>query len=157
MHRTYQRLLGLIVPLALLCVGCGTTRPTTTAPCITESMKGLVIRWGTEDEAGNVRAWQLTTKGELFDISAEKDETADTTYVTYLAPEAYCERAAAVKDAFLQTQAMNVRGARARFVEYVNAASTVYLRVVWNPDLSTFQSRYFRAEYDALMQHVPAT
>lgn len=156
MHRTSRGLLGLILIVGVVAAGCGTTRPSTNAPCITDSMTGLMIRWGTEDETGNVVAYQLNAKGELFDISAAKGKAADTSYVRFIDPTAYCERAAAVKDAFLQTQAMNVRGPRARFVEYVNPASTVYLRVVWNPDLSTFQSRYFRAEYDALMQHVPA-
>lgn len=156
MHRTSRGLSGLILILAVVAAGCGTTRPSTNASCITESMTGLMIRWGTEDEAGNVVAYQLNAKGELFGIATSTGGSGDTSYLTFIDPTAYCERAAAVKDAFLQTQAMNVRGARARFVEYVNPASTVYLRVVWNPDLSTFQSRYFRAEYDALMQHVPA-
>ncbi|MBN9400827.1 MAG: hypothetical protein J0I17_11680 ['Candidatus Kapabacteria' thiocyanatum] len=139
--------------------GCGSSRPTTTAPCIGESLKELVIRWGTEhDSISTVEGYELTTKGEVFRFEGPKSaaDSLPRTYLGFVDQAAYCEEAAATKDAFLKTQALNVRGIRGRFVEYVNPRTGVYLRVVWNPDLQTFQSRDFRAQYEALMQLVPA-
>lgn len=157
MHRPPGRLFVLTLLAWTLLSGCfaGSPRPTTPAPCITQKLQDLVIRWGTEDSTGRVQAYEVNTRGEIFDISSTADDKAERQYITHVDYPTYCERAAAIKDAFLQTQAMNVRGSRARFMEYVNPASDVYLRVTWNPDLSTFQSRYFRAEFDAIMAHVP--
>jgi hypothetical protein len=135
---------------------CGSSsviRPTSYAPCIdTTTSKGLIIRWGTEhDSVGVVEGFQLDAHGYLFSFNGRKGDTALVlTDAGFVEQQEYCTRAAAVKEAFLRTQAMNVRGARGRFVEYRNPATGVYLRVVWNPDLQTFQSRFFRAEYDSL-------
>lgn len=103
-----------------------------------------------------MRAYEMNAMGEVFDISAPSGIKAEPKYVTHLDPAVYCERMAAVNDAFLQTQAMNVRGDRARYMEYVNPTTDVFLRVTWNPDLETFQSRYFRSEFNAMMEYVPA-
>jgi hypothetical protein len=158
MPRPVERLSVALTSLCLLLAGCvaSVPRPTTPAPCITPKLQGLMIRWGTVEPTGHVRAYEMNTRGEVFDISAPEGMTAQPTYVTHLDQAVYCERVTAINDAFLQTQAMNVRGERARFMEYVNPTTDVYLRVTWNPDLTTFQSRYFRAEFDAIMEHVPA-
>jgi len=158
MYRKDQRLLVLTACVCVILAGCTASapRPTTTAPCITDKLKGLVVRWGTEEATGQVQAYEMNTMGEIFDISGPIGMKTEPKYIKHLDQTVYCDRAAAIKDAFLQTQAMNVRGQRARFMEYANPSADVYLRVVWNPDLSTFQSRYFRAEYDAIMAHIPA-
>lgn len=128
-----------------------TTRPEGFAHCINESQHELYIRWGTEDETtGLLTGSFMNAKGEVFAFTNPRDSVMDTVYAGYLANDHFCQRAAAVQEAFLRTQAMNVRGTKARFVEYVNKPRNVFLRVVWNPDLQTFQSRYFRSEFDSL-------
>jgi hypothetical protein len=98
-----------------------------------------------------VEGHQLDAHGYLFSFQGRKGDTAlPLTDAGFIDQQEYCTRAAAVKEAFLRTQAMNVRGIRGRFVEYRNPVTGVYLRVVWNPDLQTFQSRFFRAEFDSL-------
>jgi len=139
--------------------GCGSSRPTTTAPCIGESLKELVIRWGTEhDSISTVEGYELTTKGEVFRFEGPKSaaDSLPRTYLGFVDQAAYCEEAAATKDAFLKTQALNPRVNIRLFVDSHIRRTGVYLRVVWNPDLQTFQSRDFRAQYEALMQLVPA-
>lgn len=143
------------VALAALLQACVTPRPDTIAPCINESVEGLILRWGTSDSTQHTEAYEMNTKGHLFTISGPTGRSIQPTYIGAIGGDLYCERANSVKDAFLQTQALNVSASRARFVEYVNPAANVYLRAVWNPDLSTFHSRYFRAEYEALMKLLP--
>ncbi len=154
---------AFVVPMVILCMSallsasCTTTtrpRPTAVAPCITEAQRELSVRWGTEDDSAHtVDAYLMNTKGEIFRLETNTDKRTDTVYLTAADPQEYCQRAEAVKTAYLKTQAMNVRGVRARYVEYVNPKTDVYLRVVWNPDIPTFQSRFFRAEFDSL-QHL---
>ncbi|MCU0329544.1 MAG: hypothetical protein MUC47_01025 [Candidatus Kapabacteria bacterium] len=138
--------------LACIVVACGTTRPIAPAPCLSPALHDLVIQWGTEDDSTRrIEAWELSSKGEVEALVGTHRDSLQRSYVGALASQDYCQRVDAIKAAYLQTQAMNVRGTRARFVSYSNASGNVYLRVVWNPDLQTFQSRVFRAEYDSLM------
>jgi len=67
----------------------------------------------------------------------------------------YCSRVQTLNTALLKTQALHSPGTLARFIEYANPASSVYLRAVWNPDLQTFQSRDMREQFDSLMTLVP--
>ncbi|CAN5477471.1 hypothetical protein BH10BAC6_BH10BAC6_15480 [soil metagenome] len=154
---------AIALPLAILCLilfgaSCSTTskpRPTTYAPCVTEQHRELSVRWGTvDDSARTTDAYLLNTKGEVFRLETDTDNQTDTVFLNSVPQTEYCVRADAVKTAYLKTQAMNVRGTRARYVEYVNPKTDVYLRVVWNPDLQTFQSRFFRAEFDSLQRLV---
>lgn len=145
--------------LAVGLCGCAATvvRPTAIAPCIAEQSRELVIRWGTEDDSlKTFEGYQLNTKGEVFSLRKRSEGVYDTTFFNVITPSAYCTRSEGVRSAFLKTQALSVRGVRARFVEYVNPKSDVYLRVVWNPDIPTFQSRFFRAEFDSLQRFVAA-
>lgn len=153
----------LVLPLAILCLtligaSCSTAskpRPTTYAPCIAEQQRDLSVRWGTEDDSAHTAdVYLMNTKGEIFRLETDADKQTDTVYLYSVPQTEYCQRADAVKTAYLKTQAMNVRGTRARYVEYVNPKTDVYLRVVWNPDIPTFQSRFFRAEFDSLQRLV---
>lgn len=138
--------------LACIVLACGSSRPIAPAPCLAPSLHDLVIRWGTEDDSTHrIEAWELSSKGEVEALVGTHRDSLQRSYLGAMEPNDYCQRADAIKAAYLQTQAMNVRGVRARFVTYSNPSSNVYLRVVWNPDLQTFQSRVFRAEYDSLM------
>jgi len=154
---------AIVHPLAILCLvllgaSCSTStkpRPTTVAPCISEQQRELSVRWGTEDDSTHTSdAYLLNTKGEVFRLETDTDKQTDTIFLNSVPQTEYCQRADAVKTAYLKTQAMNVRGRRARYVEYVNPKTDVYLRVVWNPDIPTFQSRFFRAEFDSLQRLV---
>ncbi|MDZ4745671.1 MAG: hypothetical protein SGJ05_06680 [bacterium] len=156
-------LLAFVLGTSLIFLACGTPRPTTVAPCISAVQHDLTVRWGTEhDSAGTVEGYELNAKGELFRYGGErgaKGEQADITmnrhFLVAIDQAQYCDVTKTVQNTFLKVQALNVRGIRGRFIEYVNAARNVYLRAVWNPDLSTFQSRDMREQYDALMQLVP--
>lgn len=140
-----------------LFVSCGTPRPDSVAPCISIQQHDLMVRWGTEhDSVNTVEGFELNAKGELFRYEGDKSDTAlRRRFLVALDQAMYCDITKNVQNTFLKVQALNVRGTRGRFIEYVNATRNVYLRAVWNPDLSTFQSRDMREQYDALMQLVP--
>lgn len=153
MYRAY-RFLPLLI---LLSASCGTPRATGPAPCLKPSQHELVIRWGTEhDSAGTVEGYELDAKGELYRFSGPKSPEPQREFVMMLEPMTYCSTASDVQAVHLKVLALNVRGIRGRFIDYVNASSNVYLRAVWNPDLQTFQSRDMRALYDRLMSLVPS-
>ena len=117
---------------------------------------GLVIRWGTEqDSLGTVEQFTMNTKGEIFSFSGKIVDRGDGAYRIAIDQSKYCGIAKDVTDCFLKTQALNVRGKSARFIEYRNVQSDVYLRAVWNPELKTFQSRDMRELYDQLMTLLP--
>ena len=97
----------------------------------------------------------MNTKGEIFSFSGKITDRADGAYRLAIDQSKYCGLAKDVTDCFLRTQALNVRGKSARFIEYRNVQSDVYLRAVWNPDLMTFQSRDMRELYDQLMALLP--
>lgn len=146
----------LMIIAALTASSCGTSRPEKVAPCVTDRQVDLVIRWGTEhDSLGTVEQFTMNTKGEVFTFSGAIAERADGGYTLAVDQSAYCDLTKDVMSCFLKTQALNVRGKRARFIEYRNVRSDVYLRAVWNPDLETFQSRDMRELYDQLMKLIP--
>lgn len=146
----------LMILTALVATSCGTPRPNKAAPCVTERQVDLVIRWGTEhDSLGTVEQFTMNTKGEVFTFSGPTTERADGNYTLAVDQSKYCDLAKDVMSCFLKTQALNVRGTRARYIEYRNVRSDVYLRAVWNPDLETFQSRDMRELYDQLMMLIP--
>lgn len=146
----------LMIIAALAATSCTTPRPEKVAPCVTDRQVDLVIRWGTElDSLGTVEQYTMNTKGEVFTFSGAIAERTDGGYTLAVDQSAYCDLAKDVMSCFLKTQALNVRGKRARFIEYRNVRSDVYLRAVWNPDLETFQSRDMRELYDQLMKLIP--
>jgi hypothetical protein len=145
----------LMMALAVVAAaGCGgTSRPAASAPCITERSTHLLVRWGHEDDSlRTITYYEVNAKGEVTRYRGTTRDSVQSDYRGWIPHTAYCERIASTRSAFLQTQAMNARGVRARFMEYVNPNGDVFLRVVWNPDLQTFQSRFIRPEYDAFMQ-----
>ncbi len=114
-----------------------------------------MIRWGTEDDSlKTATRYSMNTKGEIFHYSGPMADTMLETYAMHVDASDYCEIASSVNTTFLKTQALGVRGKRARYIEYVNPHTDVYLRAMWNPDLSTFQSRDMRAEYARLMDYL---
>lgn len=140
----------------MFAVACSAPRPESIAPCAQRAGTELVIRWGTENDSLNkAEVYSVSTKGEIFKHVGPIIGTDPTSYIGFADHETYCSVAGAVRDAFLKTQALNTRGTKARFIEYRNERTDVYLRAVWNPDLSTFQSRDMREQYDALMAIVP--
>ncbi|MBK6761560.1 MAG: hypothetical protein IPH85_09770 [Ignavibacteria bacterium] len=146
----------LMILAALAATSCTTPRPDKVAPCVTDRQVDLVIRWGTEhDSLGTVEQFTMNTKGELFTYRGSIAERADGGYSLAVEQSKYCDLAKDVMSCFLKTQALNVRGTRARYIEYRNVRSDVYLRAVWNPDLETFQSRDMRELYDQLMKLIP--
>jgi hypothetical protein len=155
--RRVSRWLILTGSVAVLtgCLSATRQRPTTPAPCIRENQRDIVVRWGTEDDSlKTLTRFSVNTKGEVFRYSGPITDTISETYVTHLDASDYCDVAASVNTTFLKTQALSVRGKRARYIEYINPHTDVYLRAMWNPDLSTFQSRDMRAEYDRLMDYL---
>jgi len=151
----------LLTPFAIVCLclfaSCGSPRPAAVAPCISIQQHDLTVRWGTEhDSANTVEGYELNAKGELFRYEGDKSDTAlKRRFLVAIDQAQYCDVTKTVQNTFLKVQALNVRGIRGRFIEYVNATRNVYLRAVWNPDLQTFQSRDMREQYDVLMQLVP--
>lgn len=145
------------VVFCVLVGACASTRPTVQAPCITPKTSDLIISWGTEDDSTRQRnGYMMNTYGEMYSITGTIGTSiSDTLYLGYINPSLYCTTATEVRDAFLKTQALNVRGTRGRYMMYANPKSDVYLRAVWNPDLETFQSREMRLQYNALMQLLP--
>ncbi|MCX6140336.1 MAG: hypothetical protein NTX15_05825 [Candidatus Kapabacteria bacterium] len=97
----------------------------------------------------------MNTKGEIFSYSGKLSERNQGDFSVAVDQGKYCSLAKDVSDCFLRTQALNVHGTRARYVEYRNTATDVYLRAVWNPDLETFQSRDMRELFDQLMTLIP--
>lgn len=160
--RRASQILILVASAALFtgCLGSVRTRPTKPAPCITESQKQLVIRWGTTDDSlRTTEQYTLNSKGEIFVYKGPLVEdvsslTQQEVYLTHIEQDLYCQELASVNSTFLKTQALNVRGTKARYIERINPTTDVFLRAVWNPDLKTFQSRDMREEYDRLMELV---
>ena len=130
------------------------------APCISESLQQLVIRWGTiDDSLHTVEQYTMNSKGEIFiykgpSVEDLRGQTPQEVYLTHIDPEMYCQELSSVNSTFLKTQALNVRGTKARYIERYNPSTDVFLRAVWNPDIKTFQSRDMREEYDRLMELV---
>lgn len=144
-------MIALTAGIAAACGGAA--RPSVSAPCITEKSTNLLIRWGDEDDSlRTITFYEVNSKGEVTRYRGTTRDSVTADYRGWIPHDQYCERIASTRTAFLQTQAMNVRGVRARFMEYVNPHGDVFLRVVWNPDLITFQSRFMRPEYEAFMQ-----
>ncbi len=155
--RRFSRWLIVVTVTALMtgCLSSSRTRPTSLAPCVRESQRDIQIRWGTEDDSLKiVTRYSLNTKGEAFSYTGPMSDSIQEQYLVHLEPSEYCDLASSVNSAFLKTQALSVRGKRARYIEYINPYTDVYLRATWNPDLSTFQSRDMRAEFDRLMEYV---
>lgn len=152
-----QILLACSIAALLLLASCGSPRPKTVASCISLQQHDLVLRWGTEHDSSNtVEGYELNAKGELFGYAGDKgDTTLKRRFLVAIDQTLYCDVTKNAQNTFLKVQALNVRGIRGRYIEYVNATRNVYWRAVWNPDLSTFQSRDMREQYDALMQLVP--
>lgn len=137
------------------CLSATRQRPTMPAPCVKETQREITIRWGTRDDSlMTMTQYTMNTKGEVFRYTGPLADTMTELYAMHVEPDEYCEMAASVNSAFLKTQALSVRGTRARYIEYMNPHTDVYLRAMWNPDLSTFQSRDMRAEYDRLMEYI---
>lgn len=141
--------------LCIVLIGCSSIdRPEKVAPCIKENQQQLMIRWGTTSEAGGALLYELDSKGELWTVSISGTDTTRK-HTAVIDQKVYCQTAGDVNTVFLKVQALYSPGTRARFIEYTNAPTNVYLRAVWNPELSTFQSRDMRALYDDLMKLVP--
>ncbi len=148
-------LVASVAMVAMVGVGCSSVkRPETEAPCIKENQKQLMIRWGTTEETGSRLYYELDARAELWTVSVVGTDTTRK-HTAVIDPAVYCSKAAEVNTTFLKVQALYSPGTRSRFIEYTNAPTNVYLRAVWNPDLSTFQSRDMRAQYDDLMKLVP--
>lgn len=155
MLRASRRILGQLIVVGLVLTSCVTPRPETPAPCVTPSTSELVLRWGTEDDSLDViDVYRMNTKGEIFHFDGPRTTPISDEYLLHIDQGVYCSSASSVNSCFLKTQALNSRGRKARFVEYYNPGTDVYLRAVWNPDLQTFQSRDMRKEYDQLMSLV---
>ncbi len=145
-----------VIIAAFVVTSCSTPRPDNAAPCVPAGQTQLVIRWGTEhDSLGTVEQYTMNTKGEIFSFSGKIANREDSVYSLAIDQSTYCGLAKDAADCFLRTQALNARGKSARFIEYRNVQSDVYLRAVWNPDLMTFQSRDMRELYDQLMKLIP--
>lgn len=145
-------LYSVIIFIGVLVVGCVTPRPETPAPCVTAKMTGLELRWGTKDDSSQtVEVFRMNTKGEIFRYAGPRVNDPVDAYLLHIDQREYCSVASSVNACFLKTQALNSPGRKARFIEYYNPSTDVYLRAVWNPDLQTFQSRDMRKEYDQLM------
>lgn len=160
MPRTARHISGIIAVLTIAaaltgCLSAVRQRPTSPAPCVRETQRNIMIRWGTRDDSLlTTTQYAMNTKGEVFRYSGPLADTMLEQYVLHVEPSEYCEMASSVNSTFLKTQALAARGTRARYIEYINPHTDVYLRAMWNPDLTTFQSRDMRAEYDRLMEHI---
>lgn len=155
--RSTPRFIPFLIGLTALAVlSCVTPRPEKPAPCVPSTQTDLVLRWGTEhDSLGTVEQYTMNTKGEIFSFSGKISERNEGSFTFAVDQGKYCLVVKDVSDCFLRTQALNVRGKRARYVEYRNTATDVYLRAVWNPDLETFQSRDMRELFSQLMALLP--
>ena len=133
---------------------CGSATVLTVAPCIKDNQQDLTIRWGTRnDSTGEFKEYVMDTKGSIVCRYGEHADTA----IAELDPithNQYCTTVEQLTKVFVKVQALHSPGTKARFIEYTNPRSNVFLRAVWNPDLSTFQSRDMRAQYDSLMRLV---
>lgn len=152
--------LAIVVSVVLFSSGCAGSSSGTraVAPCLKPTQLSQQIEWGTyaETPAGGrtSTSHMLSTKGEITALAVGMDTTS--THVAWISDSAYCAAAQTVTDAFLKVQALHSPGQRGRFIRYSNPATGVYLQAVWNPDLSTFQSRDMRRLYDELMLLVPS-
>ncbi len=154
MYRT-ARYLSCLSVIVLLCA-CKTPRPENPAPCVPQTQLERLLRWGTEhDSASTVEQYTMNSKGEIFYYHGPQDKRSDGEFLVAIDQTDYCSLSKHVTDAFLKTQALNVRGKRGRFIDFRNPRTDVYLRAVWNPDLNTFQSRDVREVYDELMKQIP--
>ncbi len=155
MLRASRRILGQLIVFGLAVTSCVTPRPQTPAPCVTPSTSELVLRWGTEDDSlKTIDVYRMNTKGEIFYYNGTRTTPLNDEYLLHIDQRDYCSAASSVNSCFLKTQALNSRGRKARFIEYFNPSTDVYLRAVWNPELQTFQSRDMRKEYEQLMSLV---
>ncbi len=149
----------IIAVVAVLgCKGLGSTPQI--AGCVKENQRLLLIRWGTEDTLKQV-LYTLNTKGEVFrTVSSYQGVgstyvTTDSTKITEISHDTFCSTVSEVQSSFLKTQALNTSGSHNRYIDIINPGTSVYLRAVWNPKLSTFQSRDMRSQYESLMELIP--
>lgn len=155
---TTLRTLSIVIGVfsSMLVIGCGSSRTPNResrpfASCIKDTQQDLVIRWGTSNDSTQLATtYEMDARGWLDVVNADG---ADTTReeLRLVPSDDYCAKADMVTKTFVKVQALHSPGTKARFIEYANPRSGVFLRSVWNPDLNTFQSRDMRALYDSLM------
>lgn len=149
--------------LTLLLTGCPSAQEITKtdpgkAPCLTEKQMNLEITWGDFDvyESGDWKGFSLLTNSALMAVDSSKTSASSSTeLVDYVGHESYCSTVERVNAYFLKVQALHSPGTKARFIQYANPTTGVYLRAVWNPELETFQSRDMRALFEELSKLVP--
>ncbi len=155
MHKSILGTLLLVV-CALIATGCKSTYSERGyAPCVKENQQQLLIRWGTLDNVTQMEEYYtLDARGTIQRFSVKSADTARRS-VAELPPDGFCNTATEVHRTFVKVQALNSPGTRARYIEYANPVTSVFLRAVWNPELNTFQSRDMRSLYETLMSLVP--
>lgn len=156
--------LGLIVVCSFLLIGCPSARVVTQpdpgkAPCLNDKQSSLTITWGdiADFSLGNWAGYTLKANTAVSRVagSATEEASEQTVLLDYVGHETYCETVERVNAYFLKVQALHSPGTKARFIQYANPTTGVYLRAVWNPELETFQSRDMRALFDELSKLVP--
>lgn len=146
-----KRTVALMIICTAMAGGCRTPRELTVARCIKEQQQDLMIRWGTKnDSTSEATYYELDARGALFVCEVEETDTTKNE-LQPVEHARYCTMADLVTRTFVKVQALHSPGTKARFIEYTNPSGNVFLRAVWNPDLSTFQSRDMRALYDSLI------
>lgn len=138
--------------LSILLHSCGSTTVLPVASCIKENQQDLLIRWGTKNDSTlDFTEYRMDTRGSVSKIYGNGTDSSMDELSPVPSPQ-YCAAIEQLTKVFVKVQALHSPGTKARFIEYTNPRSNVYLRAVWNPDLSTFQSRDMRAQYDSLMK-----
>lgn len=145
--------LFILVIVSILAASCQSTVP----PCVSESKKDIVIRWGYYNmEKKKISAYEITTDAKLHYVESDTSllhMTRET--LAQLDFNDYCKAQNFTGVVILRTQALNVPAPLTRFVELIDSSKGMGQRGVWNPFHENVGSRQYRLLYDSLMKLVP--
>lgn len=143
---------SLIFIFSLIFSSCATPPPLKIAPCIRESAKNLLVRWGDIAEDKSVSGFQFRTTGELEEFAQTSPESEIKVVKKWGAvpAEKYCAVLTQTRATFLKVQALHAPGKISRFVEMRDINDqNLPAPAVWNPEYQNKGSIQFRALLDS--------
>ena len=138
---------AVLILLSLICFSCKTPRP----ECISDSNKGVVLRWGTIDNiVKSSHFYELDSFAKIYEIQLDSNNNQIRNELGKIENNDYCNLIELVITTLVETQALNSPGEIQNFVDYLNLDNNMLMRAAWNPKFSTKGNKAYRAVYDSL-------
>ena len=122
-------------------------------PCVTESKKNLIIRFGDLDyKDGTIRGYQINARAELSAYSSPSGKSSldEVKIISKIPNSDYCYILKNIEQNIIKIQALNQPGDSCRFIEYLNEPSGTDIRAIWNKQFQNYGSREFREMYSIM-------